>query len=87
MATRGTNFWLRTTRRGASKFRTVTKVLITLLPFLLAGLLYQALVLIEDLEKGPEIIVAMAYGVGILVWMLIQLLVIVSLIEYLNKFD
>ena len=81
------DFWIRETRRGRTEYRTVSKVLFAILPFVLAALLYKLLIVIEDLKKGPEIIIYLAYGVGILLLMLILLMIIVSIIEYLNRFE
>ncbi len=84
---KGKGFWTRRTLSGEIEYRTSSKVLFTILPFLLAGLLYKLLVAIEALEKGPEVIVILAYGIGVLLAMLILLVIIVSLIEYLHTFE
>lgn len=81
------DFWVRETRRGGMEYRTISKVLFSVLPILLAALLYKLLTVIEGLEKGPEIIVILAYGVGVLLLMLILLMIIISIIEYLNRFE
>ena len=81
------NFWTKETSSGGSEYRTSSKVLFTILPILLAALLYKMLIVIEDLEQGTEIIVAMAYGVGVLLLVVILLMIIISIIEYLNKFE
>lgn len=80
-------FWFRETRDGGMEYRMSSKVLLSILPFLLAALLYKLLNVIEGLEKGPEIIVILAYGVGVLLLILILLMIIVSIIEYLNRFE
>jgi len=83
----GKSFWIRDTLSGGTKFRTSSKVLFTMLPFLLVGLFYKLLVTIEGLERGPEIIVVLAYVIGVLMAMLILLVLIISLIEYLRTFE
>ena len=80
-------FWVRETRRGGLEYRASSKVLFSILPVLLAALLYKLLTVIEGLDKGPEIITVLAYGVGVLLLMLILLMIIVSIIEYLNRFE
>ena len=87
MTTAKGNFWIRRTHSGEIEYRTSSKVLFAILPFLLAGLLYKLLVVIEVLDKGAEIIVILAYGIGVLMAMLILLVIIVSLIEYLHTFE
>jgi len=84
---KGKGFWTRRTFSGEIEYRTSSKVLFTVLPFLLAGLLYWLLVAVEGLERGPDIIVILAYGIGVLLAMLILLVVIISLIEYLHSFE
>jgi len=85
--TKGKSFWIREGLYGEMEYRTISKVLFTILPFLLVALLYTLLMAIEGLERGPEIIVVLAYGIGILMAMLILLVLIISLIEYLRTFE
>jgi len=86
-AAKGKGFWIRRTLSGEIEYRRSSKVLFAILPFLLAGLLYWMLVAVEGLDKGPEIIVILAYGIGVLLAVLILLVIIVSLIEYLHTFE
>ena len=63
----------------------IGKVFVTILPFILAALFYELLIVIEGMERGPDTIVVLAIGVGILMLILIVLITIISLIEFLNK--
>ena len=83
----GKSFWIRNTLSGGTEFHTSSKVLFVMLLLLLAVLLYPLLIAIEGLEGGAEIIVILAYGVGVLLVMLILLMLIISLIEYLHTFE
>ena len=85
--TKGKSFWVKETFYGETEFRTISKVLFAILPFLLAAVLYTLLMVIEGMEKGPEFIVVLAYGIGVLMAMLILLVIIISLIEYLRTFE
>ena len=80
-------FWIKETFHGGIEYRTSSKILFTLVPILLAVLLYKLLIVIEGLENGAEIIMVMAYGIGILMITLILLVLIISLIEYLRSFE
>lgn len=62
-------------------------MLFTILPFLLAALLYKLLLVIGNLENGPEFIVFLALSITVLMAALILFVIIVSLIEYLQKFE
>jgi len=81
------DFWVKETFHGGVKYRTSSKVLFTILPIFLAVLLYKTLIMIEGLESGAEIIMVMAYGLGVLMITLILLVLIISLIEYLRQFE
>ena len=60
------SFWITETFSGGTEFRTRSKVLLTILSFVFAGLLYQLLIVIEGFPGGSEIIIALAYGVIVL---------------------
>ena len=81
------DYWIKETFHGGFEYRTSSKILFTVLPILLAVLLYKTLILIEGLENGAEIIMVMAYGIGVLMITLILLVLIISLIEYLRSFE
>jgi hypothetical protein len=81
------DYWIKETFHGGFEYRTSSKVLFTVLPILIAVLLYKALIVIEGLESGAEIIMILAYGIGILMITLILLVLIISLIEYLRTFE
>ena len=81
------DFWIMETFHGGIKYRTSSKILFTVLPILMAVLLYKLLIVIEGMESGAEIIMAMAYGIGVLMITLILLVLIISLIEYLRSFE
>lgn len=81
------DFWVKETFHGGIKYRTSSKILFTILPILLAVLLYKLLLVIEGLESGAEIIMVLAYGIGVLMITLILLVLIISLIEYLRTFE
>jgi hypothetical protein len=80
-------FWIRETRGGETEFRTSSKVLVRILPFPLLALLYTLLIMIEGLERGPAIIIGLAYGIIVLMIAMILLILIISLIEFLRKFE
>ena len=81
------NFWIRETLSGDTEYRTSSKALFTILLLLLPALLYKLLIAIEGLEGGGDIIVVLAYGIGVLLISLILLVLIISLVEYLRKFE
>lgn len=85
--TKGRSFWIRETSSGEIEYRTSSKVLLTILPLLLGALVYKLLIVIEGLEMGPEIIIVLAYGVVVLMVALILLVVMISIIEYLRRFE
>lgn len=72
---------------GGKEYRRRTKMLLTAMPFLLAGLIYLLLTVIEDLEHGVDIMMVLAIGLSVMMVMAILLVLIVSLIEYLRKFE
>ena len=80
-------FWTRQTLSGETEFRAGTKALFTILLLLLPALTYKLLIVIEDLEGGPEILVVLAYALGVLLISLILLVILISLVEYLRKFE
>lgn len=81
------SFWTREMPNGEKEYRTRSKVLFTLLPFLLAALLYNQLTVIEGLERGGDTIMVLGIGLCILMAIAILLVIIVSLIEYLRTFE
>ncbi len=81
------SFWTREMSNGEKEYRTQSKVLFTLLPFLLAALLYNQLTVIEGLERGGDTIMVLGIGLSVLMAIAILLVIIVSLIEYLRTFE
>lgn len=81
------SFWTREVRNGEREFRTFAKVLFSILPLLLAALVYLLLATIGATTHGAEIVAVLAYGVVVLVAMLTLLVIMISLIEYLRSFE
>ena len=81
------NFWATETFHGGTDYKTRSIVLLAILPFVLAGLLYWLLIVFEDLPSGPEIIVALAYGAIVLMISLMLLTFIISIIDFLRRFE
>ena len=84
---KGKSFWTRETSRGDVEYRKHSKALITILPLLLAALCFKLLIVLEDTERGPEIIMVLAYAVVVLMAALMLLVIVISLIEYLQRFE
>lgn len=80
-------FWVRQKPSGEFEYRKRSKAFFTILPFLLAALLYKLLLVIDGLENGPAFIVFLALSTSVLMVALILLVIIISLIEYLQKFE
>ena len=81
------NFWIRDMPSGETEYRARSKVLFTILPVLLAALLYKLLIVIDGLERGGDIIMILGIGLSVLMATMILLVLIVSLIEYLRTFE
>lgn len=81
------SFWIRETPSGGTEYRAITKVLFAVLPLLVGVLVYLSLMVIDELPSGAEIIVYLAYGIIVLMAVLILLVVIVSIIDYLRRFE
>ena len=79
--------WTRETAGGDREFRTFVKVLFSLSVLGLAVAIYLLLDRLGGTEGGEEIIVALAYGVGVLMVLATFLVVIISLIEYLRSLE
>ncbi|MCB1858550.1 MAG: hypothetical protein KDI63_09770 [Gammaproteobacteria bacterium] len=79
--------WFKKTAGGRLEMRTSSKALLSLLPIVLAGLVYRLLIFIERTESGPETIIVLAYGVVVLVAMLTLLVIMISIIDYLRTFE
>jgi len=84
---KGKSFWIKETPSGRTEYRVRTKVLFTLVPLLLAGLVYLALMAIGALDSGADIIVVLAYGAIVLMGALILLVIFIALAEYLGRFE
>jgi len=84
---KGKSFWIKETPSGRTEYRVRTKVLFTLVPLLLAGLVYLLLMAIGGLESGADIIIVLAYGAIILMGVLILLVVFIAIAEYLRRFE
>ena len=81
------NFWTRETADGEIEFRSVTKALFSVLLIGMAFALYFFLSMLGRTEEGLEIIVVLAYGVGVLMIVATFLVIIISLIEYLRSLE
>ena len=81
------NFWTRETADGEIEFRPVTKALLSVLLIGMAFALYFLLSMLGRTEEGLEIIVVLAYGVGVLMIVATFLVIIISLIEYLRSLE
>ena len=80
-------FWVRETLDGEREFRPITKTLLSALLIAMALALYLLLSLLGRTEEGLEIIVILAYGVGVLMVVATFLVIIISLIEYLRSLE
>ncbi len=69
------------------EFRASSKILFTILPLVLAVVVYNLLLVLEGMEGGSEIIIVLAYGVVVLVAMLTLVVIMISIIDYLRKFE
>ena len=85
--TQGKSFWIKETFSGGTEYRTRTKVLLVILPFLLAAVIYKLLIVMEGMEHGASVIVVLAYGVIVLMATLMLLVIIISILEYLRRFE
>jgi hypothetical protein len=83
---RGT-LWRRFRADGEAELRTRSKLLLTIMPLLLAALLFPLLLTIERMDGGTAIIEVFAYGVILLVVAASLLTLIISLIEYLRSLE
>jgi len=81
------SLWTKPGPGGERDLRTSSKILLTVLPFLLSGLLFQALVTFEKIDGGSEVIKMLAYGVIVLVLAMSLLTLIISLIDYLRSME
>ena len=81
------NLWTKEKPGGERELRTSSKVFLTLLPFLLSAMLFQALIMFEKYDGGAEIIKMLAYGVIVLVIAMSLLTLVVSLIDYLRSLE
>ncbi len=81
------DFWIKQSFYGGLELRKHSKILVTVMPFVLAVLLYYLLIVIEGLESGAEIIMILAYGAIVLMVALMLLVIIVSIIDYLRRFE
>ncbi|MCB1880871.1 MAG: hypothetical protein KDI54_12610 [Gammaproteobacteria bacterium] len=59
----------------------------TLLPFILSGLLFQALVMFEQIDGGAEVIEFLAYAIILLVVAMSLVTLVISLIDYLRSLE
>ena len=84
---KGKSFWIKETPSGRTEYRVRTKVLFTLVPLVLAGFVYLALMGIGALDSGADIIVVLAYGAIVLMGALILLVIFIALAEYLGRFE
>jgi hypothetical protein len=71
--TKGRSFWTEETPGGGTKLRTRSKLLIAILLFLVAALVYMLLLGIEGLQSGADAIIILAYGAIVLMVVLILL--------------
>ena len=80
-------FWTREMPGGDREFRPFAKVLFSASVLGLAAGIYVLLDRLGRTEGGVEIIVALAYGVGVLMVLATFLVIIISLIEYLRSLE
>ena len=82
-------FSLRTKEKpgGERELRTSSKVFLSVLPFLLAALLFPALVTFEKIDGGSEIIEVLAYVIIVLVITMSLVTLVISLIDYLRSLE
>lgn len=86
-ATKKFSLWTKAKSGGERELRTSSKIILTLLPFLLSGLLFQALVMFEKIDGGAEVIEFLAYGIIVLVVTMSLVTLVISLIDYLRSLE
>lgn len=87
IGTKKFNLWTKEKPGGERELRTSSKVFLSLLPFLLAALLFPALVMFEKIDGGSEIIEVMAYIIIVLVLTMSLVTLLISLIDYLRSLE
>jgi hypothetical protein len=80
-------FWITERPGGDREYRTSSKALFAVLLFLIPAVIYGLLLLIEEATGGPTTILVLAYGVIVLMVAVMLFVVILSLIDYLNRFE
>jgi len=85
--TKRRSFWVEEMPDGELRYRTSSKLLFAMLIVLIPAVIYLLLILLEGLTGGPGIITALAYGVIVLVVVAMLMVVVVSLIDYLRRFE
>ena len=83
---RGT-LWRRYRADGEVELRTRSKLLLTIMPLLLAGAIFLLLLAVEHMDGGAQIIEVFAYGIILLVVVASLLTLIITLIEYLRSLE
>ncbi|MCP5444113.1 MAG: hypothetical protein H6968_13870 [Chromatiaceae bacterium] len=81
------HFWTKEKPGGERELRSGSKVFLTVLPILLAALLFQALITFEKIEGGAEVIEVMAYIIIVLVITMSLVTLVISLIDYLRSLE
>ncbi|MCB1849883.1 MAG: hypothetical protein KDI83_03705 [Gammaproteobacteria bacterium] len=81
------NLWSKERPGGERELRASSKFLLTLLPFILGGLLFQTLVAFGKTESGALVIEYLAYAIILLVIVFSLLTLLISLIDYLRSLE
>jgi hypothetical protein len=81
------NRWVKASPGGGTDLRKGTKLLLAILPLVVATAFYGLLLLIEGLSNGREILIVLAYALIVLFAALVLLALMVSLSEYLRRFE
>jgi hypothetical protein len=79
--------WIKDLPGGDREYRMISKVLFAVVLILIPAVIYGLLLLIEEATGGPMTILVLAYGVIVLMVAVMLVVVILSLIDYLNRFE
>lgn len=81
------HLWTKEKTGGERELRASSKVFLTVLPFLLAALLFQSLITFEKIDGGAEVIESLAYIIIVLVITMSLVTLVISLIDYLRSLE
>ena len=79
--------WIKEMPGGDREYRSSSKVLFAVVLIFLPAGIYGSLLLIEEATGGAMTILVLAYGVIVLMVAVMLFVVILSLIDYLNRFE